>query len=70
MASIPTHGSGSKSAHRTLAASASAAVSASMGARGSIGVKRIVSGGSISSMEANVATVNKSSIVGPDKGEG
>ena len=70
MASIPTHGSGSQSAHRTLEASGRAAVAASSGSSPSVGMKRIITGGPKNDMRSEVATVNKSSIRGHDKGEG
>lgn len=69
MASIPTHGSGSKSAHRTLEASARHAVSAVSSSRPSVGHKKIVSGGSPRSMSSQHG-VSKDPIHGPDKGEG
>jgi hypothetical protein len=59
-----------KSANGTTEKTAAVMKSMSMGARGSVGMKRIVSGGSQSSAMSNVGGVNKSSIKGPDKGEG
>ncbi len=67
MASIPTFGGGTKSAHRTLEASARAMVAMSSGTRGAPGMKRIVSGGRNMGDPHNVS---KASIHGPDLGEG
>ena len=70
MASIPAQGKGVGSTHGTMEKTARVTVSVFSSARNGPGFKRIVNGGPQSSMRANVATVDKSSIKGPDKGEG